>query len=101
MGQHSQRQNRGRLGAVLRNSQAKRGKLENGKGQAMQLINLTLAEMLYLTGDHSVGRCYGDSFEAVQVFGMSLDWRYWRLSDYVVSSCVSGPSVILVPRLDN
>ena len=33
---------------------------------------------------------------AVQVF--SRDPQLWRLSDWAVSSTVSGPSVVLVPR---
>ena len=46
----------------------------------------------------------GDGFKkldtgAYQVFSRSaLGWKYYRLHDYVVSSAVSGPSLILVPR---
>ena len=35
---------------------------------------------------------------AVQVF-CTGDWRYYRLSDYVVTSAVSGPSIVLVPEV--
>ncbi len=53
---------------------------------------MTLQTLLERTGDYS--QPYGKS-GAVQVFGN--DWRYYRLADYVVSSAVSGPSIVLVP----
>jgi len=54
-----------------------------------------LDDLLRLTGDHS--EPYGDSETTVQVLRPSST-RYYRLSDYVVSSAVSGPSIILMQR---
>ena len=55
---------------------------------------MTLRALLRRTGDHS--QPYGDR-DAVQVFGNG--WQYYRLADYVVTSAVSGPSIVLVPRV--
>ncbi len=55
---------------------------------------MTLRTLLEQTGHHS--QPFGNR-GAVQVFGS--DWRYYRLSDYVVTSAVSGPSLVLVPRV--
>ena len=54
---------------------------------------MRLQTLLERTGDHS--QPFGDR-GAVQVFGNG--WRYYRLSDYVVTSAVSGPSLVLAPR---
>ena len=55
-----------------------------------------LQRLLDQTGDHA--QPFGKA-GAVQVFNRTEDsWRYYRLSDYVVSSAVSGPSIVLVPR---
>lgn len=56
---------------------------------------LTLAKLLAQTGDYQQPYPSG----AIQVF--STDRRYWALSDFVVSSAVSGPSIVLVPRKPN
>lgn len=54
---------------------------------------MTLTELLSETHDHHVTLKTG----AIMVF--ARDGRqYYDLSDYVVSSAVSGPSLILVPR---
>jgi len=55
---------------------------------------MTLDDMLLMTRDR--WNLYGDG-TAVQIFGS--DPRYFGLTDYVVSSVVSGPSLILVPRV--
>ena len=55
---------------------------------------MKLQTLLEQTGHHS--QPYGDR-GAVQVFGNG--WRYYRLADYVVTSAVSGPSLVLVPRV--
>ncbi len=58
---------------------------------------MTLTALLRLTGDHS--QPFGNR-GAVQVFNRSEQgWKYYRLSDYVVTSAVSGPSIVLVPRV--
>ncbi len=54
---------------------------------------MTLRTLLEQTGHHS--QAFGDR-GAVQVFGNG--WEYYRLSDCVVTSAVSGPSIVLVPR---
>ena len=51
-----------------------------------------VAELLAETKDPAIHRPGG----YVQVFGR--DRRYWRLTDYLVSSAVSGPSLIMVRR---
>ena len=57
---------------------------------------MTLRALLSQTGDHS--QAFGNR-GAVQVFNRSEQgWQYYRLSDYVVTSAVSGPSIVLVPR---
>ncbi|MFQ5506320.1 MAG: hypothetical protein ACE5F1_16245 [Planctomycetota bacterium] len=55
---------------------------------------MLLTTLLTETGDFS--QPYGEGEGAIQVFGD--DRRYWTLLDYVVSSVVSGPSIILIPR---
>lgn len=53
---------------------------------------MTLHELLAETGDAS--QLIGLS--GIQVFG--TDPRYFRLTDYLVSSAISGPSYVLVSR---
>ncbi len=58
---------------------------------------MTLRALLRQTRDHH--QSFGDR-GAVQVFNRTdQGWRYYRLSDYVVTSAVSGPSIVLVPRV--
>jgi len=55
-------------------------------------------ELLNLWDD----RCIALSTGAMQVFPWSHGATpYYDLEDYVVSSAVSGPSLILVPRKEN
>ncbi len=68
---------------------------------APTIQHLTLAQLLIETDDYlySSPTVTGDSFapaESVQVF--SRDTRYFCLSDYIVWSAESGPSLILAPR---
>ena len=53
---------------------------------------MKLRELLAETNDCSIHAETG----SVQVFNWSRDPRYYRLSDFRVSSAVSGPSIILV-----
>ena len=53
----------------------------------------TLENILKITKDYYHKR--GDSY---QVFPKGNEFRYWKLSDYVVSSVLSGPSLWLIPR---
>ena len=55
---------------------------------------MTLVTLLEQTGHRS--QPIGDR-DAIQVFGNG--WQYYRLSDYLVTSAVSGPSIVLVPRV--
>ncbi len=57
-------------------------------------MSTTLLDLLAETHDTAVH----DPGGSVQVFGR--DPRYWRLSDFLVSSAVSGPSLIMVPRVE-
>lgn len=62
---------------------------------------MTLRDWLDETGAHSQRYGRPDS-TAVQVFykptHRTPDWRLYRLDDYLLSSHVSGPSVVLIPR---
>ena len=58
---------------------------------------MTLEEVLQMTGDDT--KPYGSGFGVIQVFNNSeYGPEYYHLSDYVVTSHASGPSLILVPR---
>lgn len=61
---------------------------------------MTLEQLLEQTGHPN--QPLGDR-GAIQVFHHrpytpDMNWLYYRLSDYVVSSSVSGPSLILIPK---
>ena len=59
---------------------------------------MTLTDLLLITRDWSE-QYGGNDSTAIQVVRPSDNGRmYYHLSDYVVSSAVSGPSLILIPR---
>jgi hypothetical protein len=37
----------------------------------------------------------------VRIFADRLDWRFYHLDDFVVSSALSGPSYLLIPRFES
>ena len=57
---------------------------------------MTLQEWKELNPDMVV-KPFGNSL-CYQIFHRTCDYALWHLSDYFVSSHVSGPSVILCPK---
>lgn len=58
---------------------------------------MTLQELLSETGDYRSPSTQGETHVVQSPQNDRLDPRYWRLSDFCVSSTSSGPSIYLVP----
>jgi hypothetical protein len=60
---------------------------------------MKLSELLVATNDTAIqAPAGGDGFRVFLANRFTGDPRYWRLEDYAVSSALSGPSVVLIPR---